>query len=170
MIATSHVIIGGAVGIAVGTVTQNPAVALAAGIASHLICDAIPHLDTPFRMEFKDGYVDQPIWNKKLYIWAITDSLVAFLLTLFLWQRYFDFYFFAPFAWGTLGGYLPDLLDNFPLWSIQIRQFPGLKQFHALHLDIHNLWQFKFPMPDNWPLGTATQIAFVLPCLWYIIR
>jgi hypothetical protein len=170
MIATSHVIIGGAVGVAVGAVTKNPTAALAAGIVSHLICDAIPHLDSPFPMEYQNGEYDNPIWNKKLLFSASVDSLLAFAVILFLWVKYFGFNFWAPFAWGALGGYLPDLLDNFPLWSRQIRLLPGFKQFHAFHLAVHNLWRFRFPMPNYWLFGTITQIVFIVPSLWFIIH
>ena len=170
MIATSHVIIGGAVGVAVGTITKNPALALGAGIVSHFLCDMIPHLDAPFRLEYENGQYDRPIWNKKLLFWAIVDSLTAFFLTLFLWNKYFDLAFFSPFAWGALGGYLPDLLDNFPIWYKQIRTLPGFKQFHQIHLAVHNVWRFKYLMPDYWILGAATQIIFVLPCLWLITK
>ena len=54
MIGTSHVIIGGTIGI----ITKNPAAGFAAGFVSHIICDAIPHLDAPFRLEFRNGNYD----------------------------------------------------------------------------------------------------------------
>jgi hypothetical protein len=170
MIATSHVIIGGAVGVATATITQNPIAALFAGIVSHIVCDTLPHLDAPFRFEYENGQYDQPVWNKKLLTWAIIDSLAAMLIILFLWNRNFGLEFFSPFAWGALGGYLPDLVDNFPLWGKQIRQFPGFRQFHKLHLAVHNLWRFRYPMPDHWILGSLTQIAFVIPALYYITK
>jgi len=167
MIATSHVIIGGAVGAAVGVLTQNPAAALAAGIVSHLVCDLVPHADYPPNTKFIN---DEIVWDKSLYIFAITDSGIAFLLTLMIWIFKFDFNFAAPFAWGALGGYLPDLLDNFPFWRFQIRQIYFFRKFHALHKLIHDQWRFRYPMPQYWILGTVTQLVTAIPCLWYILK
>src|SRR4051812_21890688 len=99
MIATSHVIIGGAVGIAIGSVTKNPAAALPAGVISHLVCDLIPHLDTPLNPKYKDKNMEDIIWTKGLYIFAIADSIVAFITILFLWNKYFQLSIYSPFAW-----------------------------------------------------------------------
>jgi hypothetical protein len=164
MIATSHVIIGGTVGVLVGSVTQNPAVALAAGFVSHLLCDLIPHIDHPDAPKIGDDLV----FTKKVYLFAISDSVLAFLFTLTLWITKFDFPTLAPYALGALGGYLPDFIDNVPLWRFKVRTFPVLKQFHELHHQVHALWQGKFPMPQHWLLGTITQIVFVVPALWFL--
>jgi hypothetical protein len=170
MIATSHVIIGGAAGLAVGTFTNNAAAGLAAGIISHLLCDALPHLDGPINPEFIDGDHDKMVWTKGVYAFAITDSLLAFFTTLFLWYHYSQLYFWSPYAWGALGGYLPDFVDVFPLWRFQVRRIPGFRQFHALHKAIHDNWMGRFPMKQYWPLGIVTQLVTVLPCLWYLTR
>lgn len=170
MIATSHVIVGGAVGVAVGTVTKNPAAALAAGIASHLICDFLPHTDSFIHVQTVEGRPDQIKWTKQIYVSAIADSLLAFLITLFVWHKNFQLYFFAPYAWGALGGYLPDLIDNFPLWSKQIQQLPFFKQFHELHAAIHRPWQTRWPMPKFQILGWLTQIIAVSISLWFLLH
>jgi hypothetical protein len=167
MIATSHVIIGGAAGIAVGAITQNPFAALLAGIVSHLLCDSLPHIDYPPNSKFIN---DEIVWDKPLYIFAITDSLIAFFSILFLWIFKFDFNFFSVFAWGALGGYLPDFIDNFPLWRDRIHITPLLAQFHKFHLWIHHNWEGRFPPWKHWKLGIATQVVTVLPCLWYILK
>ncbi|HEX9503914.1 MAG TPA: hypothetical protein VF974_06380 [Patescibacteria group bacterium] len=170
MIATSHVIIGGAAGIAAGTITKNPAIALAVGIVSHFLCDMIPHLDAPLKIEYENGEYDRPVWTKKFISFAVSDSLFAFLLGLLLWYKYFGLNLNSVFAWAAVGAYLPDFVDNVPLWSKKIRTLPGFKQFHEIHLAAHNIWRFKFPMPEYWFLGTATQIIFIIPCLWLIIK
>jgi hypothetical protein len=165
MIATSHVLIGGAIGV----LTKDPTAALAAGIVSHLVADCFPHLDAPFRIQTINGEFDRPVWTRKLIAFAFADSVFAFLLTLFIWQKYFSFELLSPFAWGALGGYLPDFIDNTPLWSKQIRELPGFKQFHKIHVATHSLWRFQFPMPNHWFLGTVTQIVAITPCLYYIL-
>jgi hypothetical protein len=166
MIATSHVIIGGTVGV----ITGNPAAAFLAGAISHILCDALPHLDAPFKLQYKDNKYDEVIWTKKLLAWAILDSLTAFFITLYFWDKYYDLYFFAPFAWGALGAYLPDFVDVFPAWKDWAHRTPGFRLFHRLHLGAHDLWRRKFLMPQSWFIGTITQIIFVIPCLIYLIK
>jgi hypothetical protein len=165
MIATSHVLIGAAAGTAVGIVSQNPVLALAAGFVSHLLADSLPHWDHPDAPKINGDLV----FTKKVYIFAITDSLVAFFLILFLWWNQGELQFFHPLAWGALGGYLPDFMDNVPLWRFQIRTLPGFRHFHKLHEWIHLNWMGRYPMPEHWVLGTITQIITVLPALWFII-
>ncbi|HYE21992.1 MAG TPA: hypothetical protein VD998_00195 [Verrucomicrobiae bacterium] len=165
MIATSHVIIGGTIGLAVGTATQNPILAFAAGVVSHVLCDLIPHIDHPPEEKDSDGDLK---FTKKVYIFAITDSVIAFLITLFLWIQFFNFPAITSYPLGALGGYLPDFIDNIPWWRKQIREYWILKQFHKFHQDIHNVWLKRFPMPENWLLGSITQIITVGLCIIYL--
>ncbi|MBX4188422.1 MAG: hypothetical protein KW793_04835 [Candidatus Doudnabacteria bacterium] len=166
MIATSHVIVGGTVGVIVGGFTQNPAIALVAGFVSHLICDLIPHIDHPDAPKV-DGDL---IFTRRVYNFAISDSVAAFLLTFIMWIHFYDFPTLAPYALGALGGYLPDFIDNVPLWRFKVRRLPVFKQFHELHKAIHAVWQSRFPMPQHWVLGTITQLAVVIPSLWYLFH
>ena len=166
MIATAHVIIGGTVGV----LTKNPAAGFLAGVASHLICDAIPHLDGPLYPQYENGDKDKMIWTRGIFIFALADSLFAFLITLFLWNKYFDLSIVSSFVWGALGGYLPDFIDVVPFWRDTVRKIPILKQFHEFHLALHVSWQTKFPMIHYWPLGIATQLIIALPCLWFIVK
>ncbi|MBX4187398.1 MAG: hypothetical protein KW802_04085, partial [Candidatus Doudnabacteria bacterium] len=162
MIATSHVIIGGALGLAVGTVTKNPALALAAGIVSHFVCDLVPHLDGPVVPPLTDD--QEIVWSRGLLAFAITDSLLAIAITFYFWITKDNYNFASMFAWGAAGGYLPDLLDNFPVWAKYFHQTSFGNRFHRFHLSIHDSWQKHFPMARYWPLGIATQIVIALPC------
>ncbi len=168
MVATSHVIVGGTLGAIVAQSTNNPiagaAVALGVGMISHLLCDLLPHLDLPPNAKFIG---DDVVWDKNLYRFAIVDSLSAFFIILSIWIIKFDFNFVSPFAWGALGGYLPDFIDNFPMWNEKIRKYYPFKQFHKLHLAIHNVWRPRYPMPKYWILGTVTQIAALSLCALY---
>lgn len=166
MIATSHVIVGGAVGVIVGGFTQNPVIALAAGFVSHLVCDLIPHIDHPEAPKVNGDL----IFTRRVYNFAISDSVAAFIFTLIMWIQLFDFPSLAPYTLGALGGYLPDFIDNVPLWRFRVRQMPGFKQFHELHQDVHLVWQRRYPMPKYWVLGTVTQLAVVIPSLWYLFQ
>lgn len=159
MIATAHVIIGGATGTAVGLLTQNPVAAIAAGIVSHFVCDLIPHLDHPPTI-LKDRNGDI-IWTPMVWIFAITDSIVAGLVVLGIWHIFVGFPELSPFVFGAIGGYLPDLIDNVPFWNQYTRPLPGLKQFHIFHDAIHAAWQDRFPMEKYAWLGIASQVIFV---------
>jgi hypothetical protein len=173
MLATPHVLVGGTVGIIVAQSTNNPVLAgvlaLGAGIASHLICDAIPHFDVPLNAKYKNDKLDEIIWTKWIYTYAFADSLLAFLLTLFLWNQHFGFPHLTPYAIGAFGAYLPDLLDVAPFWRYQVRRLPLLKQFHKLHQDLHNSWRFRFPMKRYWPLGIVTQLVAIGLSLTYLL-
>ncbi len=166
MIATSHLIIGGSVGALVGTVTGNPAAALAAGFVSHLICDALPHWDHPDAPKIGTELV----WTKAVWIFAILDSSFGGILTLLIWAMQYNFDITSPFVWGAAGGYLPDFIDNMPFWKLQLRKLKMFQLFHDLHLWIHHIWQWRFPMPKYRILGTITQLAVVIPSLWYIFH
>jgi hypothetical protein len=166
MIATSHVIIGGAVGTAVGVATGSLTAALVAGVVSHLVCDLIPHIDHP-PAPFIDGELQ---WTKGVYIFAITDSAIAGLVTLFFWFSFFSFPLITPFIMGAIGGYLPDFVDNVPFWNTKTRQLPGLREFHELHDDIHAIWKPYFPMPKNWLIGISTQITLAGASLLYLLK
>jgi hypothetical protein len=154
----------------VGVLTQDPVLAFAAGITSHLICDCIPHVDSPFDIKYVNDQIDNPVWTKQFMIAALVDSIIAFILTLIVWQQLFNLDFYSPYAWGALGAYLPDLIDVAPFWAKYFQRLPGFAQFHRLHLATHKLWIHRFPMPKYKILGTVSQIVFILPCLWYLFK
>lgn len=158
MIATAHVIIGGAVGTAVGLATQNPIAAVAAGVVSHFLCDLIPHLDHPPALKDKNGDL---IWNKSLWIFAFSDSILSAIIVLIVWNMFGEYPALSPFVLGAIGGYLPDFVDNVPFWNKYTRPLPGLKQFHSFHERIHKVWTVRFPMEKYAWLGITTQVFFV---------
>jgi hypothetical protein len=167
MIATAHMIIGGGIGLAVGLATHNPALALAAGIASHLVCDAIPHMDHPPGIPKKG---DDLIWTSTLWIFAFADSGIAWIVTLLL--AYYRFYPHSTevyFLLGAIGGYLPDFIDNVPFWN-GLRNLPGFKQFHSFHDAIHQFWNKRFPMPQYAVLGILSQVLVVGLSLFYLLH
>lgn len=166
MIATSHLIIGGTVGVLVGSITKNPAIALAAGFASHLLCDSLPHWDHPNAPKINGELV----WTKTVWFFAFSDSIIGGLITLAIWGKLFHFDFLSPFIWGAAGGYLPDFIDNVPFWKNIVRNYFPFKQFHQFHMWIHDNWQYKYPMPEYRVLGTITQLALVLPSLYYLLK
>jgi hypothetical protein len=165
MIATAHVIIGGAVGTAVGLVTQNPFAAVAAGVASHFLCDLTPHLDHPPAP--KDSHGDM-IWTPSVWVFAVADSLLSFILVLTVWIVFDGFPTLNPFVLGAMGGYLPDFIDNVPFWNKYTRPLPLFKQFHAFHEGIHQVWNQRYPMERYAWLGVITQVIFITVSILFL--
>ena len=118
MLTISHVLIGGAVGVA----TANPITAFVAGVASHFVADMVPHLDVPPNSRYNSA--GDIIFTKQIYAIAITDVVVSGLLVLYLWKTYFNFPDLHPFVLGAVGGFFPDFLDNVPFWNNKLRPVP----------------------------------------------
>jgi len=119
MIATTHIIAGSAI----GSQVDAPWLAFVLGFASHHLLDAVPHLD----------YGD--IGNKKgvpfttwLYI-GMDLTVGALLLAYFIHTPHHQ----PGLVWGALGGLLPDIIDNSPLWLRYTRRWPLLKQHWQFH-------------------------------------
>jgi hypothetical protein len=124
-------------------------------------------LDHPEAPRLPNGDI---VWTKAVWIFALTDSTLGGLITLGIWGGHFNFDLLSPFIWGAAGGYLPDFVDNVPFWKNQIRQTKLFAKFHAFHMWIHYLWLHRYPMPKYYVLGTITQLALVLPSLWYLLK
>ena len=124
MIVAAHVVAGGVLGELVG----DPVPAFVVGFMSHFILDAIPHYDT----------VDDGCYSKRQIVFTSIDFLVMFWLLFAvlklpldnsLWQ--------SPLAWGALGGFFPDFVDNVPFWSKWFRASKYGKSFHYFHDLVH---------------------------------
>src|SRR3990167_3583847 len=119
MIAITHIVAGSAI----GSPFDAPWLAFALGFVSHHLLDAVPLLD----------YGD--ICNKKgvslttwLYI-GIDLTVGALLLVLFITAPHHQ----PGIMWGALGGLMPDIIDNSPLWLRSTRRWPILKQHWQFH-------------------------------------
>jgi hypothetical protein len=170
MIATVHVLIGGTAGIVVGKLTNDPVLAASmaygAGFASHLIADCFPHHDAPFAIEYENGKLDQPKWTRKLYAFAIGDSIVALLLSLGIWGYIDGFTLASTFAWGALGGYSPDFIDVVPFWSTKLRTLRSFRTFHKIHVATHS-WRRR-PHHHNQQIQIRYQL-FLAICVFLIV-
>jgi len=141
MIYTPHVISGAVI----GSLIQNLPAAFAIGFVSHFVFDAIPHLETSTYRKEKDKD-KKP--EKKAIIFEVFEVLVGTIIVYFFWKNHE----FAPaIFWAAFGSILPDLIDNVPFWSWELRKLPGFKQFHEFHEFVHyNLkkkyWYFGIPV------------------------
>lgn len=164
MITFSHVLIGGAIGVA----TQNPYIGFCAGVASHFVADMIPHLDVPPSAP-RDGnnklIMTPAIWTQ---VWV--DGILAILVATYFWRTRFGFPELSPFVWGAFGGFFPDLIDNVPFWN---RIFQATKfghWFHYWHEKTHEFWEDRFPMHKYYILGVVTQLVAVGISVFYLLN
>ena len=111
MILTGHLLIGGAIGVVASTLIPSPwavPVALGLGVLSHHLLDLLPHTDAATFWPEQDNIPGTALVIVTLEVLAgltLTGTLLVAQHT--TWA----------FAAGALGGILPDLLDEMPLWQ-----------------------------------------------------
>ena len=155
MTITPHLLAGSALAVAT---TDNIAVAFLIGFFLHFLIDAIPHVDpgTFFNVP-ENNDKSWPLW---IYIFAVSEFVVAWGLIILLFQHKTDF---GIIMFGALGGIAVDVLDNNPFRTL--RTLPVIKQIHWLHKKLH------FDLSYNkWYWGMPTQIIFIGASLWYLLK
>lgn len=168
MFETVHILTG----LVVGTYVQNPAVAFAAGIASHLALDAIPHWDGQGLVVKRTGQqFSKRGFTKTGRIIVGLDMAASILVFAFLalYERFWPgfpnpYSFFANLfshpSWilGALGGIVPDFLS---LVNIKTG-FAKPLLFFKFHTNI----QKEMAMLP----GLAFQIALVIGLVFIFLR
>jgi membrane-bound metal-dependent hydrolase YbcI (DUF457 family) len=158
MIITGHLFVGGAIGLAAATLFPSPwsvPLALVIGVASHHALDFLPHTDAA------------TFWPDSRRVPAIGVAIVAvevllgLLITSTLLVAQHPSWAFAA---GALGGVLPDLLDEIPLWSQQFRESRWGSVWHHWHLRLH-----CGDMAMNWRTGLVIDAAVVGGGLWLLL-
>jgi len=97
---STHIVTGAAL----GTLTSEPALGFAAGVASHIVLDMIPHHD-----------------HRRRWVAALEITAGLLLLTLLGWR-----YGLTPVFWTALGAALPDVeVPLYYLGFIRRRVFPS---------------------------------------------
>jgi hypothetical protein len=163
MITIAHVLVGGTIGVA----TQNPALALIGGVASHFVLDMLPHLDVP--PGAKRDKDQNLIWEPSIWLQAFGDVGLSAALIAALWYSYYSFPAITPFVIGAFAGFLPDLIDNVPFWNKPFRASKLGRRFHNFHEWTHITWIYKYPMKRYAWLGILTQVITIGACLRYLI-
>lgn len=131
MIATTHIIIGSALGSNINT----PWLALVAGMASHYLLDSIPHLDY--------GHLcKKPIPFSTWVSIGLDLTISLILIILFMSTPNHE----PNLIWGAIGSILPDIIDNNPLWLRYTRRWPITKQ----HWQFHELVHHKLKPHQQW--------------------
>src|SRR5262249_7478679 len=117
MIGTGHLLIGGAAGLGTALVLPTPVavpVALGLGVISHHLLDLVPHTDAA--TFWPDPRKPLP---RFLAAVVVCEVLIGLSLTTVL---FFSQHTKLVFLVGALGGMLPDLLDEVPLWQERFRR------------------------------------------------
>jgi len=164
MIMTGHLLVGGAIGLAVGTLLPSPVahlslfavpLALALGVLSHHLLDFIPHTDAA-------TFWPDPRRVPWFVVVIVTvEVMIGFLLTGTLFVAQHTTWAFAA---GAIGGILPDLLDEMPLWQERFRSSALGGVFHRWHTRLHCA-----DMAQSWRLGLLIDALVVGGGLWFLL-
>jgi hypothetical protein len=159
MISTGHLLIGGAVGVALSLkVAPGLAapLALGCGVLSHHLLDLIPHTDA--ETFWPEGQA--PVPRKGLVI-VVLETLLGLVVTATL---FVEQHRTLPFLAGAVGGMLPDLLDGVPLWQQRFRRTRVGGWWHHWHLRLH-----CGHMAQAWVAGLAVDGLVIGAGLWYLL-
>lgn len=150
MILSTHAVVGGAIA---SLMPDRPLLALACGIASHFIIDAIPHADYPLQSISVGPGGDAGIRLSRPLLRDLgvisLDALVGLVAAICLYA--------TPAAalavmMGAIGAMLPDPLQ------LAHKLYPRepLRTLQLFHVWIHTRHRLK------WPEGIRSQLLFVL--------
>jgi hypothetical protein len=165
MIMTGHLLIGGAIGVVANALLPSASpgpslwavpVALGLGILSHHLLDLVPHTDSA---TFWPDPRRLPLFG----VVAVTLEVLGGLLltaTLFVSQHQT-----WAFAAGAVGGMLPDLLDEMPLWQQRFRQSSLGGIWHRWHTQLHCA-----DMAERWGMGLVIDALVVGGGLWFLLN
>ena len=152
---TAHIAVGSAVGFA----TKNPYLGFAAGMISHQVIDAIPHIDPG-----SIGANSENIFkNKPALIWVFTDIIIGISLFWFILNQ-LDFASFV--LWGAIGGISTDVIDNSPFWSKKLCVIFPFNHFHFIHEKIHYTIENK----KYFWVGILTQLILIFASLFFMFN
>jgi hypothetical protein len=151
MIGTGHLLIGGAIGVGTALVLPTPVavpVALGLGVFSHHLLDLVPHTDAA--TFWPDPRKPIPRFLAALVVF---ETLIGLTLTVAL---FFSLHTKLVFLMGALGGMLPDLLDEVPLWQERFRRTSFGALWHHWHLRLHCA-----SMENTWVTGVVIDLFVV---------
>lgn len=158
MITTGHLLVGGAIGATAAALLPAPTavpVALGLGIISHHLLDLLPHTDAA-------TFFPDP---RKIPWFAIALVAVETVLGLALTSTLLvTQYTTWTFAAGAVGGILPDLCDEIPLWQERFRRSYVGGLWHCWHDRLH-----CGSMEQSWRTGIVIDITVVGGGLWYLL-
>jgi len=158
MILTGHLLIGGAIGVVAATLTPWPlaaVLALGLGILSHHLLDLVPHTDAA---TFWPHPSKVPV---AACIVVALEVALGFSVTALLFIAQHKT---LAFISGALGGILPDLFDEMPLWQERFRQNGLGRLWHHVHEKLHCA-----SMAERWRTGLVIDALVVAGGLWFLL-
>ena len=146
-------------GLVIGTLSPNPMVAFAGGLISHLITDAIPHLDA---RSFRAKSTRKEIWPSDVVI-GVIDGAIATALFVYMARHGAT----PTVLMGAIGGVFPDIMEA-PFFLFYRERY---RWFHHLAL-LHELFHFdktKFRKNQGWIYaGAISQIVLLFAGYVYL--
>ena len=111
-----------AIGVGIGLLAPNPAVAFVLGVVSHHLADWTPHFD-PGSFYPEDVRKSKAIhtWNQRDYIFVAIDMMLTIVMVA-LFIPHLPAAKTTSIIAATFGALLPDILHNIPFWNKQLRQ------------------------------------------------
>lgn len=163
MTLTTHALVGAA---AAMLVPAHPALAFAAGFASHLAVDALPHYDYDLRSMKRDPanpLVHKLSFGKEFLLDILQvggDALLGLSLAVLLFASHLDLSPVLIAFVGALGGIAPDPLQ-FVYWKTRFPLLEPLQRFHVW------IQEGKSLMVSP-AVGLSLQLALVLLVLGFV--
>lgn len=139
MTATGHALIGTVIAAKIG----NPYVAIPVAIASHFLCDALPHWDTGYHRAHKS--------KRKFFIESVLDVILGFVLSFMLIKGFFP-------ATNLSYAFVIIIMAQLPDWLTAPYLFFEFK--FAPFCWVYDL-QKKFDTTKDLPWGLVNQVAVV---------
>jgi hypothetical protein len=158
MIGTGHLLVGGAIGVATSLALAPPLavpVALGCGIVSHHLLDLLPHTDAATFWPARHGPIPLSISLLVALEILVGLSLIGFF--------YFSQHTTIAFIAGALGGILPDILDEVPLWQERFRRTSLGSLWHRWHTRLHCA-----DMAQSWRTGIVIDALVVGAGVWLL--
>jgi len=159
MIGTGHLLVGGAIGVALSLELTPPVavpVALGCGILSHHLLDLVPHTDAATFWPARHGPIP---WSVSLLV--ALEILVGLSLSGFF---YFSQHTTIAFIAGAAGGILPDVLDEVPLWQERFRRTSLGSLWHHWHTRLHCA-----DMAQSWRTGIVIDALVIASGVWLLL-
>lgn len=156
MLITPHILVGTAIGVAVG----NPVAGFALGVASHYILDIIPHTDSG-TWHYYEPFVGKNM-DVRDFTMGIVDASAAGFSLLAL-AGYAPIMSPAPLA-GAFGGLLPDLVMLAGLFVPALTKWKGLAWYYTFQDKFHYTAK-----PNQWAIGIVTQVVAIGASVWYLL-
>lgn len=153
MLLTPHMVVGGII----GDLIQNIPAALILGIISHFIFDGLPHVETSTFKKYFGRKKGEKLTFLEM-VFEVFEIAVGLTIMFYFWKFH---NYQMPIFWGAFGAALPDLIDNVPFWSWNLRKYPVFKQVHWLHNKIH------FDLNEkNWYLGLPIYVGIAIAVIF----